>query len=332
MIFSLAANLAPQAARASQPTGDVIFNYPYAPVPATSPTSPKDIDWNHSADHVGYDQAYTQALSQQYNGAATPNHVVLSDDPVTAGTVAFYGYGERPYRDYVFSSTSPRASQGLSFVMRPAYMNFHTLAETGYLFNGQISKEGGAAYYTGYALILSSANGAGTQESGTGAAALRVCYLDRELWNAENFRPGATADTRSPIATIKAGINNLDSTPYRVGVEIDPETRAFKVYVDGDLCAGVSAAQVRGGPAGPTGFGFYTGYYDHNCDILTRIRYEKISILAAPGPEDMLPPASCQVRFSEKYTNREIRVPEAETSSVGQKGCNGYVCQSFRAL
>ncbi|MCL2655001.1 MAG: hypothetical protein FWD65_04785 [Coriobacteriia bacterium] len=250
LIFSLLGVAAPKAAQASQPVGDVIFNYPYAPVPETTPTSPKDIDWNYTRDHndpnvlqgtrplQGYEQAYTQALSEQYNGTATPNHVVLGDDSETEGTVAFYGYGIQPYMDYVFTSTTPEASQGLSFLLHPTNMNFHTLSETGYLFNGQMSKEGSNTYYTGYAVILSCANSAGMQENDVTApntAAVRVYYIDHELWNTENFTPGNTSTTRTLLATIKTGINNFDSTAYRTSVEIDPTTRAFKVFVDGTL-------------------------------------------------------------------------------------------------
>ena len=328
MILSLFGSVAPPAAQASQPAGDVIFNYPYAPAPKTSPTSPKDIDWNYSADHTGYDQAYTQAFSEQYNGGATPDHVVLSDDLRTAGTVAFYGYGAQPNMDYIFTTAAPGVVQGLSFVMHPVNMDFHTLSETGYLFNGQLSKQGSATYYTGYAVILSSASDPGMQESDQAAgaaAALRVYYLDQEPWSTENFKPGTTLSTRTLIATIKTGINNLDSTPYRVSVEIDPATRAFKVYVDGDLQVSVDATQVKGGtggtagPAGPAGFGFFTGYYAHSCTILTRISYENISIITRAASADDAPDTDCTVRFLESGTNKEIRTPETETGVIGQR-------------
>jgi len=337
MMLSLLGVAAPQAAQASQPVGDVIYNYPYVPVPETTPTSPKDIDWNYTRDHndpnvtgysgtlkrplQGYEQAYTEALSQKYNGDATPNHVVPSEDPVTEGTIAFYGYGVMPYMDYIFSSITPSASRGLSFLMHPINMNFHTLSETGYLFNGQMSKEGADTYYTGYAVILSCANDAGMQENDTTApntAALRVYYIDHELWNTENFKPGNTSNTRTLIATIKTGINNLDSTAYRTSVEVDPATRAFKVFVDGVCWVSVDAASVTGGSKGPTGFGFYTGYYAHDCNILTRIRYEYISIITTSGAEVKPVPATSEVKFLEQGTNQELRVPETEVSYVGQ--------------
>ena len=322
MISSLFTSMAPQTARASQPAGDVIFNYPYVPPPVTRPISPRDIDWNYSANHSRYDQAYTQALSQQYNGTATPDHVVLSDDPVTAGTISFFGHGEQPAMDYLLTSTSVDSFQGLSFVMHPVNMNFHTLSETGFLFNGAMSAEEGGVYYTGYAVILSCANDFGMQEGDKTApdtAALRVYYIDHELWDTEYFRPGNTYNTRTLIATIKTGINDLDSTPYRVSVEIDPANRAFEVFVDGQRFVSLDGPEVKGGASGSTGFGFYTGYYSHDCAILTRIRYENCSIITASDSADDPTDANCQVKFLEKNTDQEIRLPETETGSVGQK-------------
>jgi len=314
----------PQTAQASLPVGDVIFNYPYALEPGTTSVSPTVIDWNYAVDHNdgafgGYEQAYTQSLSEQYNGTATPDHTVLSDDSTGGGAISFYGYGIQPYMDYLFTSTSTFATQGLSFIMRPLMMNFHTFSESGYLFNGQMTQSAGNTYYTGYAVILSCANEAGMQENDATApntAALRVFYINNELWDTENFRPGNSSNTRTLVATIKTGINNFDSTPYRVSVEIDPATRSFKVFVDGACYATVDAPV--GGAAGPTGFGFYTGYYAHDCTILTRIRYEYIAINVAPVTEPPVP-ANCQVNFEEQGTGLVLRAPETETGYVNQR-------------
>ncbi|MCL2882464.1 MAG: BspA family leucine-rich repeat surface protein, partial [Coriobacteriia bacterium] len=338
LLFSVIGSPQPQTAQASQPVGDVIHNYPYSPAPSMTPTNPTDIDWNYRVDHTdpnqkglglsgpdtplqGYEQAYTEALSEQYNGTATPNHMVISNDPVTEGTIAFYGYGIMPYMDYAFTSTSSAMTRGLSFVLNPANMNFHTLSETGYLFNGQMTKVGSNTYYTGYAITLSCANDAGMQENDAtspNTAALRVYYINNELWNTEDFKPGNTTNTRTLVATIKTDITNLSTTAFRTSVEIDPATRAFKVYVDGVCWASVDASQVIGGASGPKGFGFYTGYYAHNCAILTRIRYEYISIISASGSMDDAVPANCQVNFVEQATGNEIRIPETEVGLVNQ--------------
>jgi len=292
-VIGTSTTTAPKTAQASQPVGDVIYNYPYAPAPQTVPASPTDINWTTTVDHndpsanrggvpiQGYEQAYTQAQSATYNGTATPDHVVMSDDAMTGGVVSFYGYGIMPYADEVFSSNSGSASQGLSFTLNPVVMNFHAFSESGYLFNGQMTTGAdGNTYYTGYAVILSCANSAGMQENDPNApntASLGVYYINNELWNTESFTPGNVATTRTLIATLVTGITNLSTTTYRVSVEIDPATRAFSVFLNGQQYANVSASQVQGGANGPTGFGFYTGYYAHNCSILTVIRYEDVS-------------------------------------------------------
>ncbi|MCL2882735.1 MAG: BspA family leucine-rich repeat surface protein, partial [Coriobacteriia bacterium] len=337
MILSVLGGASLKTAQASGPVGDVIFNYPYSPQPQTSPTSVTSIDWNHVVDHndpsvIGgsgagnvplqaYEQAYTEEASAYYNGKATPDHVVLSNDPTAGGAIAFYGYGRAPYMDYVFSSTDDAASQGLSFTMRPSYMDFRSFSESGYLFDGEMTTDAqGATYYTGYAVILSYVNRTGDVNNPNGTATLGIYYLDHEPWNTETFSPGNTTNTRTLIATVKTGINNLSSASYRVSVEIDPATRAFKVYVDGTLYASVGTP--IGGASGPTGFGFYTGYYAHDDTVLTRIRYEEIAVITKSSVEPPTPVTS-QVNFEEEGTGTVIRDPESET---------GYVEQLYRIV
>ncbi|MCL2881592.1 MAG: BspA family leucine-rich repeat surface protein [Coriobacteriia bacterium] len=337
LICGVLGSTGPQSALASEPVGDVIYNYPYTPAPTTTSESPRDIDWSTIVDHndptvmrpgsvdasglggvplQAFEQAYTPYLSGYYNGVATPDHLVMTDT-----AVSFYGYGIAPYMDYSFTSGNSSTQQGLSFVMNPAKMFFHTLSETGYLFNGQMEK--GAddnTYYTGYALILACANESGMQEKNPDApntASLCLYYINHERWDTENFSPGNTTTTRTLVATIKTGIKDESTASYRVSVEIDPTTRAFKVFVDNACWATVSATQVQG-PSAATGFGFYTGYYAHNCSMLTVIRYEDISVIT--GTDATPPaPANCQVKFVvDGSPETELRVPETEVGFVNQ--------------
>ncbi|MCL2881831.1 MAG: BspA family leucine-rich repeat surface protein, partial [Coriobacteriia bacterium] len=313
----------PQTAQASGPVGDVISNYPYNP--ATNATTIDELAYN-KVDHndasvlqadgrplQGYEQAYTQAESAKWNGGvATPDHVVLS-----GSKISFYGYGIMPYMDYVFAPAEAATSSGSSFTLIPDNMNFHSFSETGYLFNGEMTQQGANTYYTGYALILSCANDAGMQERDPNAqntASLRLYYINNERWDTENFTPGTVATTRTLIATIKTGIHNLDPTPFRVSTEIDPTTRAVKVYVDGTLVATVT--NPIGGANGPQGFGYYTGYYAHDCNILTRISYEDATINVEAIPPT---PTTSTVNFVEQGTGTVLRIPETEDGVAGQK-------------
>ena len=223
------------------PAGDVIFNEPYgAPMPYTGAAS---LDWT-KIDHKGYDtRAYTEAVT------GTPYHIVFKDDDI-----CFYGYDVPPYADSVFTDTTEIG--GASFVMRPKIMNFHTFSETGFLFNGAFTKIGKNLYYTGYAVILKCGNVAGMLENDANSinkATLCLYYIENEAWNPDSFTPGNVATTRTLISVIKTGINNLDSTPYRVDIDIDKATRAFDVYIDGLLRASIPASDVKGGASGDCG-------------------------------------------------------------------------------
>ena len=315
--------------------GDVIFNYPYdVSVP---PTSVDGVAWGHEMIHSFYDLAYTDrsgdyaapnllrpeeiaaylyeyGVSGYFNGAPTPDHVVKDGN-----VLKFFGYGIEPNMDYLFTGDVYARSYGNSFILQPVNMNFHSFSETGYLFNG-IMQEGldNNVTYTGYALILRCANTAGMLEDSadeSNVASLSLYYLDHVTWNTSNFSPASAAAGSTLITTIKTGIRTLDSTPFRVSTEIDPQTRAFKVYLDGMLRATVPAAQVAGGAGGPQGFGFYTGYYEHSCTILTRIYYEEVAVSVIPRRETV----TAQVSFVEKDTDVVIRTPETETGLPGQK-------------
>ncbi|MCL1905918.1 MAG: hypothetical protein FWG06_02800, partial [Clostridiales bacterium] len=307
LLLTLAAGSLPVLVSADgEPVGDVIFNYPYNGL--EPPTTVENIFWNYRVDHNsglfgGYEQAYTEERSFDENdGEATPDHVVPKDS-----RLSFYGYGIRSYMDYVFTEGDYQDIRGASFIMRPSDMWFHTFSETGFLFNGTMGKDtAGNTCYTGYALILSCGNTAGMQEHDENApntAALRLFYMENELWNTENFRPGSVATTRTLIATFKTGINDHDSTPYRVSVEIDPASRAFKIYLDGGMVANIPVVA-----GGGDGLGFYTGYYSHNCDILTIIRYEDMVLSLELLPET---PQKAVVNF---FDENGVPIREPETA------------------
>ena len=302
-------------ASAAVTPGDVIFNYPYSPTAGVpydfEPKNDIYVDHNDGITfpmYQGNEQAYTVAMSEAYNGAATPDHMVASGNQLT-----FYGYGIKPYMDYAF--TNKYVSLGAAFILNPLVMNFHTFSESGYLFNGVMAN----GCYTGYALILACGNSAGMQENDITApntAAMRLYYINNELWSTNFFYPGSSAagGTRTLIATIKTNISNFSTTAFRISTEIAPD-RSFKLYVDGDMCASVDAPL---GSSTDTGFGFYTGYYAHDCTRLTIIRYEGITIDMPPTAP--YTPSDATVKFVD-YDNptRELCAADTEDGYFGQK-------------
>jgi len=302
---------APATAKADGgPVGDIIFNEPYAAPPPLSGAA--SMNW-FVIDHPGYDsRAYTQAESEKHNVTGTPDHVVIK-----GGDISFYGYDVPPYVDSVFTDLYEVSS--VSFVLRPIIMNFHTFSEAGFLFNGDFSYVGSKLFYTGYAVILKCGNVAGMLENSPAAAntaSLCLYHIENEEWTANNFTPGNVTTTRALISVIKTGINNLDATPYKIDIDTDNATRAFDVYIDGSLRSSVSAADVEGGATGPTGFGFYTGYYAHSCHILTRIRFEDTRF-AIDQTEHA---TSSAVHFVDALSGKDIRAPEAVNNGLsGQK-------------
>ena len=308
------------------PVGDVVFKYPQNPLAV--PPAIQDVDWALRAEYPGYDTAYTEAVSAQYNGTAVPNHVVAQD-----GDVSFFGYNGGEYTDAVFSGTNFK-SRGNAFILTPSNMNFHTFSESGYLFNGEMkvssTKNSAEKYdikYTGYALVLTVTR----DESEEGdlnlnsTADLQLYYFENVLCNqsdvpslplssddifAIDYTKRREEGTRTLISTIKTNIRNLDSTPFRVNTEINPDTRAFKVYVDGAIRANVSEDEVKGGKYGSQGFGFYTKYFWHACDVLTRINYEEVTVNIVPIE------ATATVNFIQQGTGTVIRAPETLMADI----------------
>ena len=303
----LPGGIVPQTAFADgAPVGDVIFNQPSHWTPGTTV---ENIQWSTSAIYHNYDIAYTEEESAKYNGVATDAHLVMRDN-----TIAIYGYQNYPHMDYVFSDVYKL--DDLAFTLTPSNMNFHSFSETGFLFNGKMTMRGGVQYYTGYAITLTCENPAGMLENtGTAAntATLRIYFIDNEEWNTLDFQPGNAATTRTLVATVKSGIRTLDKTAYRVSIELDFDTKAFKVYIDGVLRADVPERMIENGSG--HGFGFYMGSYAHNCGILSRVNYEYVMASVEPLPD----PTHAKVNFLINGTTTPIRAAETNEGLPGNK-------------
>ncbi|MDR1599304.1 MAG: DUF285 domain-containing protein [Oscillospiraceae bacterium] len=257
-----------------------------------------------------------------YNGSPTDDHVVFNGQDID-----FYGYFMYPYYDYVFSDKYH--PNGIAFTLSPKNMNFHSLRQTGCLFNGVLSfLADNITRYTGFALILESANPLGVMENTPNAPntfSLSMYYLNNEAWDTEHGGSFWYSDvqsslvTRKPIALIKGVIRGSDA-PFRVSVETgtDPTGTAFKVYVDGSLVADLSSEEANNhidGNAPGFGFGFFTAYYEHSCKILTRVAYELASFDIFNSQDKV----KAVARFVDKDNqNSDIRDSETEMGWVGQ--------------
>ncbi|MDR0854663.1 MAG: BspA family leucine-rich repeat surface protein [Clostridiales Family XIII bacterium] len=303
-------------AHASGPEGDVIYNYPYNPPTATntngnwSPDFASSINWTYGKDimakHSGYDMAYTaesgdfshwgvnhtpdekelasagyrKGTSGYFNGAPTPDHTVIKDN-----RISFFGYAKPSYMDYLFTEEYSGIHH-FEFNLYPEQMIFHTFYESGFFFNGTMEN----GYYTGYAIIMQCGNAEGMMAGGT--ATFKLYYIDGEKWD-EYCHPDFAK--RKHIATFKTGIQNQDETSFHISIDIDPESGAFDLYVDDTHVASETSTRVvkRGGRGGE-GFGFFTGYYDHSCSILTVIRYDDF-MFKSGTPEPI--PVDATVKF-----------------------------------
>jgi len=306
------------------PLGTVITNDPaFDPnVPAATPGT---MTWTAVQDHPGYDIAYTNSAgninsynsaspyspmeiasygyptgtSGYYNGAPTPNHVVIKD-----GTVSLYGYGVQAYTDYIFTTAYHNNFYGISFDLTPLNMHFHSFHESVFLFNGAIS--GGK--YTGYAIALVCGNTSGMQNTGT--ATLGLYYLNGVTLPTGNQQLDFTpANGATLITNFMTDISDLSSAPIQIKLTEDPVTKAFQIYVNGSQR--INVANPLSGSTND-GFGFLTSYYSHNCPILTVMRFDNVQ-------PDMKPvQTTCTVNFLEDGTNTVLQTPETETGWSGQ--------------
>ena len=308
---------------------------------AVVPVDPKDVivnqsfnrpETNFDVEDVIWDAGWDrhEGISDYY----IPNEIHVA---VTAGAITFSGYGVKDYMDYAYSE-GRYLNCGNTFTLKPQNMLFHTLAETGYLFNGSMKELSGDTYYTGYALVLSSASGI--------AAELQLYYIEDEKWQTENFMAQLSADasakrtllhTFAPDSALTPpvpAIPDRDTKQYRVDITINPLTCAFKIGIDlldseGELLTKLSGYETAedallgdfDAEAEPKGFGFYTGYYSHGCNVETIVKYEDVKVRV--HELQLFESAKAEVRFQEDETNRTLT-----TAAVR----NGYVGQSYKVV
>ena len=293
--------IVPMAAAGAMPK--VIWNYPANP--GTTKQIPLDqMTWNKSGIHSFYDRAYTTKTSKAYNGTATPAHVVLSRT-----AIRFLGYGANSNLDLVYTDAYS-SFQTLDFTFNPTLAKFHTLNQSGFLFNGSFGGPGNA-YYTGYALVLDATAQVAANQVGT--AALKLVYINNQLLSTtgnNTFPPsGISFMTQDTIIA-----NIVEGKTPSFHVELVRSATGFDLYIDGNLVREVDPAQNMNLP----GFGFFTGYYSHNCVALTVVEYSNVALTVNVTPATTAP----MVTFVDKDTGVEIAPAQTAPSNSSQSFVN----------
>ena len=291
----------------------VINNYPTNITPgqltASTAIALDQMDWTKKAFHSFYDnakglspvvkssaQAYTATTSKQYNGTATPDHVVLSKD-----SLRFLGYGAYNNLDLLYTDAYS-SFETLDFTFKPKQIKFHTLNQSGLLFNGSFSGANNA-YYTGYALLMDVT----TQSQGKtkGAASLKLVYMDNQLFNTsgnDTFpAAGLTFTTQDAVMP-----NIVEGTTPDFQVQLAKTATGFSLYIDGNLVREIDPSAGASLP----GFGFFAGYYAHSCKAMTVVEYSNLKIAVNMAPTQTTP----MVKFIDKDTGAEVA--DAQTKPI----------------
>ena len=322
LVIVVSAVILPLDVTRAAPVANTITMYPTPGVGGvlTGELNPDLLTWA-STDHPKFDKAYTKVsdnidkytssgtysdkeriaysyptgTSGYYNGYVTDKHVIVEDD-----TIRFLGYQVEAFMDKIFTEGYPDAFDSMSFTMTPSNLNYHTFSETGFLFNGTFASNGN---YTGYMLLLKNSS-----SSNTGTASLQLVYVNNGAMNTTKYAPSTGA--RTVLGTYKTGIQNRDNTPINVLLERDPDG-AFRLYVDGVLVADVE------NPIGSNyGFGFFTGYFSHNCPILSVVQYDNVKFMGTfPSAQ-----GDIRVEFYNIETGTLIDAdPQLESDYVGTR-------------
>ena len=302
----------------------VINNYPTSIDMSKAVVSTKialdQMNWTKKNYHSFYDntkgisppvgakaQAYTAATSKTYNGYSTPDHLVLAKD-----RLRFLGYGAYNNLDLLYTDAYS-SFETLDFTFKPKQIKFHTLNQSGFLFNGSF---GGAnnAYYTGYALLMDVTPAQGKTKS---TASLKLVYMDNQLFNTtgNNTFPaaGLTFTTQDVIIP-----NIVEGTTPDFHVQLAKTATGFSLYIDGKLAREVDPAKNAGLP----GFGFFAGYYTHSCKVLTVVEYSDLAIVVKVAPATTSP----LVKFIDKDSGAEI----AAAQTTPANATTSYVNDEFR--
>jgi hypothetical protein len=263
--------------------------------PPQPPQSASDIVWERMVQKPGYDLAYTASRSSQYNGVATPNHIVARPDH----TVNFYGYGQDERTDYSFADSYADVRH-FEFKLRPSSLNFHTFAQCATLFNGGFPDPSNQNLYTGYAIVLNNVGEGSTASLG----------LYKGTWDIRGKIP-----TKLRVATYRTGIRDGahgSSAPIDVSIDIDVDqpNRPFRITVDGALKTEADSAY-----GDSHGLGFVASYYGHYCSVLTVLTLEDFVMHSEPAVWADFPENSVTVNFlmgddpiaaPQAYTGKEV--------------------------
>jgi|GEM_PF-4158224 len=263
--------------------------------------------------------AFNKAKSKQYNGYESNEHMHFAGD-----ILRFFGYGHFGRMDMAYTDYYQYGMDSIEFVIEPYYLSPHTMAESGVLFNGEFDSTG--KKYTGYMLLFQRTEN--EEVLGETTIALRLIYCENELMDPK--RPSdykgtigktTAGGTRKKQITIRANILDWSTSAIdpmdgqnKVGlsgppllVRVQNVGRGFEVYLDGELVHEETMAGIN-----RYGFGFFTGYFDHNCTWLTVMQYSHIAITTRQLAIKTQP----TVKFVDIDTGQQIAFTQTEPTNA----------------
>jgi hypothetical protein len=208
----------------------------------------------------------------------------------------FFGYGAFPRMDLCFNSIfgdfNTMEYTLMPLKTEPKQTYFHPLRETGFLFNGSLKRTsigrsidsdiGGNETYTGYALIVQ------VPYRSSETASLALYYIQNEKMDYDNFDPvnpklesrNSLSNTRKLIKTFKTDISASSNDKYRVYLNRKPSDGEFSIaiYMNDEAVPFATYTEYDINLQPQTGFGFFTGYYEHDCDLLSIVEYQNAII------------------------------------------------------
>ena len=269
-----------------------------------------NIPWIKQA-HTGFDGAFT---SGRAHNPADDSHIQLDGD-----SAFFFGYYEPPYSDYLYYRESDSTEKTFSFSMYYAAWDgpsvyaqtWHSLNSVGFLINCVENSDG---TISGYYFSMQQ------DPYSYGQSIIVIRMLSHvsltDLYIRSDPILTAYEITQMPL------VDPLHTYLY----EIKSSNQAFSVTQDGveifalDL-ATATPSQIPLGYTGGNDFGFYAGYAEHYCSMLSFAEFANISIQT----QTVTPSSSLRVHFVDYRTISSATPTELFTTYTA----TGYVGQDY---
>lgn len=187
----------------------------------------------------------TTTTDKAYNG----NHIVINKDK----SIDFYGYGVTSYKDYLYKEYSNAGEKTFKFKIDETKASYHTLDGAGFMFNAKKEND----LLSGYVLLIREKD---------------ICIYRLDNVNTTKFETTANTTIQTygkllkSVSKVSSTIHNLivKVSPTNVSV-IDNEKEILNLNLDYSKHSGEN-------------FGLISSYLQHDCPILSKIRFFEFTI------------------------------------------------------